>query len=100
MGRHRLIHPPPPGFPLGPDARRWPCPSVPRGAVGTALAHRARDRGAADVAQRWIADRGPGMTAIAPQPIISRPSPVHVAAKGSRLSSLLRTTDHKTIGLM
>src|SRR3712207_6960389 len=40
------------------------------------------------------------MTAIAPQPIISRPSPVHVARKGSRLANLLRTTDHKTIGLM
>src|SRR3712207_3663403 len=40
------------------------------------------------------------MTAIAPQPIISRPSPAHVAAKGSRLTNLLRTTDHKTIGLM
>nr|WP_305852304.1 cytochrome c oxidase subunit I [Blastococcus sp. PRF04-17] len=37
---------------------------------------------------------------IAPAPIVSRPSPVHVAAKGSRLSNLLRTTDHKTIGLM
>src|ERR1700710_1935158 len=40
------------------------------------------------------------MTAIAPQPIVSRPSPMHVAVKGSRLSNLLRTTDHKTIGLM
>ncbi|SNR54562.1 cytochrome c oxidase subunit I, partial [Blastococcus mobilis] len=40
------------------------------------------------------------MTAIAPQPIVSRPSPAHVAARGSRLSNLLRTTDHKTIGLM
>ncbi|SOE03766.1 cbb3-type cytochrome c oxidase subunit I, partial [Blastococcus haudaquaticus] len=40
------------------------------------------------------------MTAIAPQPIVSRPSPAHVAAKGSRLSNILRTTDHKTIGLM
>ncbi|MGZ4607253.1 MAG: cbb3-type cytochrome c oxidase subunit I, partial [Blastococcus sp.] len=40
------------------------------------------------------------MTAIAPQPIISRPSPAAVAVKGSRLLSLLRTTDHKTIGLM
>jgi cytochrome c oxidase subunit 1 len=40
------------------------------------------------------------MTAIAPQPIISRPSPAAVARKGSRLGSLLRTTDHKTIGLM
>src|SRR3954470_3665401 len=37
---------------------------------------------------------------IAPAPIVSRPSPVHVADKGSRLSNLLRTTDHKTIGLM
>src|SRR4051812_7928027 len=37
---------------------------------------------------------------IAPAPIVSRPSPVHVAVKGSRLSNLLRTTDHKTIGLM
>src|SRR3954453_6045133 len=37
---------------------------------------------------------------IAPAPIVSRPSPVHVAEKGSRLSNLLRTTDHKTIGLM
>jgi cytochrome c oxidase subunit I len=40
------------------------------------------------------------MTAIAPQPIISRPSPAHVAVKGSRLTNVLRTTDHKTIGLM
>ncbi|UOY01613.1 aa3-type cytochrome oxidase subunit I [Blastococcus sp. PRF04-17] len=40
------------------------------------------------------------MTAIAPQPIVSRPSPVQVTTKGSRLSNLLRTTDHKTIGLM
>ncbi|SNS33946.1 cytochrome c oxidase subunit 1 [Geodermatophilus pulveris] len=37
---------------------------------------------------------------IAPAPIVSRPSPVHEAEKGSRLSNLLRTTDHKTIGLM
>ena len=40
------------------------------------------------------------MTAIAPQPIVSRPSPVHTPAKGSRFSNVLRTTDHKTIGLM
>ena len=40
------------------------------------------------------------MTAIAPQPIISRPSPARIAVKGSRLSNILRTTDHKTIGLM
>ena len=37
---------------------------------------------------------------IAPAPIVSRPSPVHVPVKGSRLSNILRTTDHKTIGLM
>src|SRR4029450_6253456 len=37
---------------------------------------------------------------IAPAPIVSRPSPVRVVEKGSRLSNLLRTTDHKTIGLM
>jgi cytochrome c oxidase subunit I len=40
------------------------------------------------------------MTAIAPSPIIARPSPPAVARKGGRLSTLLRTTDHKTIGLM
>src|SRR3954464_4743981 len=37
---------------------------------------------------------------IAPTPIISRPTAGHPPAKGSRLLSLLRTTDHKTIGLM
>src|SRR5215217_3331427 len=41
-----------------------------------------------------------GRVTIAPAPIVSRPSPAHVAVKGSRLSNLLRTTDHKTIGLM
>ncbi|HEX5201796.1 MAG TPA: cytochrome c oxidase subunit I [Actinoplanes sp.] len=40
------------------------------------------------------------MTAIAPRPIVSRPSPAAVAAKGSRFSAVLRTTDHKVIGLM
>ena len=40
------------------------------------------------------------MTLIAPQPIVSRSSPVPVPRKGSRLLDLLRTTDHKTIGLM
>jgi cytochrome c oxidase subunit 1 len=37
---------------------------------------------------------------IAPAPIVSRPSPARAVEKGSRLSNLLRTTDHKTIGLM
>src|SRR4051812_33585522 len=37
---------------------------------------------------------------IAPSPIISRPTSGHPPAKGSRLLGLLRTTDHKTIGLM
>src|SRR4051812_10848863 len=40
------------------------------------------------------------MTAIAPRPIVSRPSPAAVTTKGSRLTNLLRSTDHKTIGLM
>src|SRR3954467_10330126 len=43
---------------------------------------------------------GGGMTAIAPRPIVSRPSPASYPEKGSRLTALLRTTDHKTIGLM
>src|SRR6201746_650248 len=37
---------------------------------------------------------------IAPAPIISRPGAVPPPEKGSRLLALLRTTDHKTIGLM
>src|SRR3954447_20848050 len=37
---------------------------------------------------------------IAPAPIVSRPSPAPNTGQGSRLTSLLRTTDHKTIGLM
>ncbi|SHN80854.1 cytochrome c oxidase subunit 1 [Geodermatophilus obscurus] len=40
------------------------------------------------------------MTALAPQPIVTRSSTAPAPAKGSRLSNLLRTTDHKTIGLM
>ncbi len=37
---------------------------------------------------------------LAPAPIITRPFPVHEAAKGSMLGQLLRTTDHKMIGRM
>jgi cytochrome c oxidase subunit 1 len=37
---------------------------------------------------------------IAPAPIVSRATGVPRADKGSRLLGLLRTTDHKTIGLM
>src|SRR3569833_2932375 len=37
---------------------------------------------------------------IAPTPIVSRPSPAHEAQKGSRFLEVLRTTDHKTIGMM
>jgi cytochrome c oxidase subunit 1 len=40
------------------------------------------------------------MTAIAPHPIVSRPSPAAVPRRGSRFASVLRTTDHKVIGLM
>src|SRR3954447_11496981 len=40
------------------------------------------------------------MTLIAPQPIVSRPSPVSAPRRGSRLLNLVRTTDHKTIGVM
>src|SRR3712207_2239234 len=40
------------------------------------------------------------MTALAPHPIVARPAPAPETTKGSRLSNLLRTTDHKTIGLM
>ncbi len=35
-----------------------------------------------------------------PEPIVSRPFPVHEFRKGALLSSLLRTTDHKMIGRM
>jgi cytochrome c oxidase subunit 1 len=37
---------------------------------------------------------------IAPTPIVSRAEPGHEVVRGSRLSGLLRTTDHKTVGLM
>jgi cytochrome c oxidase subunit 1 len=40
------------------------------------------------------------MTLLAPQTIVSRPAPAPVPHKGSRMLALLRTTDHKTIGLM
>jgi len=35
-----------------------------------------------------------------PEPIVARPYPVHETTKGSLLSSMLRTTDHKVIGRM
>ncbi|MCW2495886.1 cbb3-type cytochrome c oxidase subunit I, partial [Jatrophihabitans sp.] len=37
---------------------------------------------------------------ISPEPIVARPFPVHEVSKGSLLSSMLRTTDHKVIGRM
>ena len=37
---------------------------------------------------------------IAPAPIVSRPSLAPIPTKGSRTTALLRTTDHKIIGLM
>ncbi len=37
---------------------------------------------------------------VGPEPIVARPYPVHQADKGSLLSALLRTTDHKVIGRM
>ncbi|SFK50230.1 cytochrome c oxidase subunit I [Geodermatophilus ruber] len=40
------------------------------------------------------------MTALAPQPIVSRPSDLPPPEKGSWFTARLRTTDHKQIGLM
>ena len=40
------------------------------------------------------------MTAVAPQPIITRPRPVRPTVKGSTLLGLLQTTDHKVIGML
>src|SRR5215218_10331098 len=40
------------------------------------------------------------VSVLAPQPIVSRPGPALVPRKGARLSNMLRTTDHKVIGLM
>jgi cytochrome c oxidase subunit 1 len=37
---------------------------------------------------------------IAPTPIVSRPWPVHEPVRGSFLARTLRTTDHKSIGMM
>ena len=73
-----------------------------------ARSERARTRGGTHVLHRRsppaddraVRTGNAVVTAIAPQPIISRPSPAHVPVKGSRLSNILRTTDHKTIGLM
>jgi len=40
------------------------------------------------------------VSVLAPQVIVSRPGPLLTPRKGSRLTAMLRTTDHKTIGLM
>jgi cytochrome c oxidase subunit 1 len=40
------------------------------------------------------------VTTVAPEPIATRPWPVHQPAKGSAFARLLRTTDAKQIGLM
>ncbi|WP_028662949.1 aa3-type cytochrome oxidase subunit I [Saccharomonospora halophila] len=40
------------------------------------------------------------MTAVAPQPIATRPYPARESVKGSFLLRLFRTTDHKQIGIM
>ncbi|HKS47275.1 MAG TPA: cytochrome c oxidase subunit I [Amycolatopsis sp.] len=40
------------------------------------------------------------MTAVAPQPIATRPYPARETVKGSFLLRLFRTTDHKQIGIM
>ncbi len=40
------------------------------------------------------------MTAVAPQPIATRPRPVRPQVKGSTLLGLLQTTDHKVIGML
>ncbi len=42
----------------------------------------------------------PSPEPVSPQPIVARPFPVHEATKGSMLSQVLRTTDHKLIGRM
>ena len=40
------------------------------------------------------------MTAVAPEPIATRPYPVRKTVKGSFLARMLRTTDHKQIGIL
>src|SRR6185437_15429298 len=40
------------------------------------------------------------VTAVAPQPIATRPRPVRPTVKGSTLLGLLQTTDHKVIGML
>src|SRR5690606_36475448 len=40
------------------------------------------------------------VTAVAPQPIATRPYPTRKPVKGSTLLRLFRTTDHKQIGIM
>ena len=43
---------------------------------------------------------GPGDAPIGPEPIVARPFPAQQYRKGSLLSQMLRTTDHKLIGRM
>ncbi|MBI1758893.1 MAG: cytochrome c oxidase subunit I [Actinobacteria bacterium] len=55
------------------------------------------------VGNRWYPSCTAGQEAsvtVAPAPIISRPYPVRPTTKGSVFLSVLRTTDHKTIGRM
>ncbi|HEX2262723.1 MAG TPA: cytochrome ubiquinol oxidase subunit I, partial [Pseudonocardiaceae bacterium] len=40
------------------------------------------------------------MTAVAPQPIVTRPRPTRPTVKGSALLGLFSTTDHKVIGML
>ncbi|MGQ0776071.1 MAG: aa3-type cytochrome oxidase subunit I [Pseudonocardiales bacterium] len=40
------------------------------------------------------------MTAVAPQPTVTRPHPTRTKVKGSTLLSLFSTTDHKVIGML
>ena len=40
------------------------------------------------------------MTAVAPRPVAARPIPVSRPSRGAKFLGLLKTTDHKTLGLM